>query len=241
MRTLKRVSLIWCLLIVISCKKEAEQPKVSYDKTNKHLPKEQPKSASIITVADLPIHFTGSDYLIFPIGQVTVSDNDSKFESSSAEVSHVSFSVSDHIDNEITGNLKQIKIQKINSDSLVALTSKNIIIESITFLKDIKLKNKSHILVYEVADNDTNKDGIINVHDIKSLYLSEDSGTRFTKITNDFEELLDWNLVEVKNRIYLRTVEDTNKNGAMDAKDQLRNGYINLLDNEWKATEYKPF
>jgi hypothetical protein len=43
---------------------------------------------------------------------------------------------------------------------------------------------------------DTNKDGKLDTSDIKALYLSKISGEKFTKISSDFQELIDWKLIE---------------------------------------------
>ena len=66
------------------------------------------------------------------------------------------------------------------------------------------------------------------------------NGTNFTKLSDDLQELLDWNIVEVQNRLYFRTIEDINKNGAFDKKDTVHYFYVNLLDKEWKVEEYMP-
>jgi hypothetical protein len=63
-------------------------------------------------------------------------------------------------------------------------------------------------------DADTNRDGKLDSSDIKSLYLSEISGKRFTKVSMDLQ-LIDWNLIDSKSRLYFRTVEDTNKMGSL--------------------------
>jgi hypothetical protein len=70
--------------------------------------------------------------------------------------------------------------------------------------------------------------------------LSDISGKNLTKISVDFQELIDWNIIESKTRLYFRTIEDTNKNGAFDKEDTLHYYFVNLLDKEWKALEYKP-
>jgi len=88
---------------------------------------------------------------------------------------------------------------------------------------------------------DTNKDGKLDANDIKSLYISEISGNHFMKLSPDFQELIDWNLIEEKNRLYFRTTEDTNKNGDFDKDDTVFYYYVDLLDKEWKINEYKPF
>jgi hypothetical protein len=88
---------------------------------------------------------------------------------------------------------------------------------------------------------DTNKDGKLDNNDIKSLYMSTVSGQKFTKLSPDFQELIDWKIIESKNLLYFRTIEDSNKNGEFDAKDRLQYQFVNLLDKEWKVISYKPF
>jgi hypothetical protein len=87
---------------------------------------------------------------------------------------------------------------------------------------------------------DTNKDVKLDDNDIKSLYLSDISGNRFTKISLDFQELIDWKVVESTNRLYYRTIEDTNKNGEFDKNDQVHYYFIDFSNKDWKSTEYKP-
>jgi hypothetical protein len=52
-------------------------------------------------------------------------------------------------------------------------------------------------------DADTNRDGKLDsISDIKSLYLSEISGKRFTKVSMDLQELIDWNLIDSKSLLF---------------------------------------
>jgi hypothetical protein len=52
--------------------------------------------------------------------------------------------------------------------------------------------------------------------------------------------LIDWNLIESKNRLYFRTVEDTNKNGQFDKNDVVHYNYVDLSTGEWKVSTYEP-
>ena len=142
------------------------------------------------------------------------------------------------MDNEITGFMQNLKFQKTDSDSLVSLTDKPILIHSVNFLSTIAQKSKQQILVYLTEDTDTNKDQKLDNSDIKSLYLSDISGKRFTKISTDVQEVLDWKIIESKNRLYFRAIEDTNKNGMFDKNDKIHYNYVNLLEAEWKAIEF---
>ena len=133
-----------------------------------------------------------------------------------------------------------MKFQEIGKDTIYALTDKQILIETATYLKTFADKSKQQLLVYSLADMDTNKDGKLDSNDIKSLYISTISGQKFTKLSADFQELIDWKIIESKNLLYFRSIEDTNKNGEFDAEDSLQYHFVNLLDKDWKVNSYKP-
>ena len=222
--------------LFVSCKKEeAEKPKVTYETTSKAKP-EVVSDANQIEVADLPINMEGTNYLIHPIG--VMSGNGKGIKSSYDSVQ--GFTVSNYGEYQITGYLKNLKFQEIEKDTIYALTDKQILIETATYLKTFADKSKQQLLVYSLADMDTNKDGKLDGNDIKSLYISTISGQKFTKLSANFQELIDWKIIESKNLLYFRTIEDTNKNGEFDAKDSLQYQFVNLLDKEWKVISYKP-
>ncbi len=221
---------------LVSCKKEeAPKPKVIYQDTSKSKT-EVPEDTTQIEIADLPINMDGTNYLIFPIGTVS---SDKKGIKSSYD-SNTGYTVSNYGEYQITGYLQNLKFQEIGKDTIYALTDKNVLIETATYLKTIADKTKKQLMVYSLADMDTNKDNKLDNSDIKSLYLSDVSGKNFTKISADFQELIDWNLIDAKSRLYFRTIEDTNKNGEFDIEDTLHYYFVNLLDKEWKAIEIKP-
>jgi len=222
--------------LFVSCKKEeTEKPKVTYETTSKAKP-EVLSDANQIEVADLPINMEGTNFLIHPIG--VMSGNGKGIKSSYD--SEQGFTVSNYGEYQITGYLKNLKFQEIGKDTIYALTDKQVLIETATYLKTFADKSKQQLLVYSLADMDTNKDGKLDNSDIKSLYLSTVSGQKFTKLSADFQELIDWKIIESKNLLYFRTIEDTNKNGEFDAKDNLQYQFVNLLDKEWKVISYKP-
>lgn len=227
------------LLLLTSCKEEAEKPKVIYGGANKGKAITKIDSTDI-EIADLPIHMVGTQYLIHPVGDLSIREKGTKTRYGSSSVSDLSFTISNHGDNEITGFLQNLKFQKIDSDSIRALTDKPVLIQTATYLKSVADKTKHQIMVYTMVDMDTNKDEKLDTSDIKALYLSEISGEKLTKISNDYQELIDWNLIESSNRLYFRTVEDTNKNGQFDKMDVVHYNYIDLSKKEWKAISYNP-
>ena len=224
------------VLLFGSCKKEeAEKPKVTYETTSKVKPQVM-ADTNQIEVADLPINMEGTNFLIHPIGVMTAKGKGIKSSPETEE----SFTVSNYGEYQITGYLKNLKFQEVGKDTIYTLTNKQILIETATYLKTFADKSKQQLLVYSLADMDTNKDGKLDSSDIKSLYISTISGQKFTKLSADFHELIDWKIIETKSTLYFRTIEDTNKNGEFDAEDNLQYHSINLLDKDWKVSGYKP-
>lgn len=239
MKTVQIALINIAILLLVSCKEEVEKPKVIYDAASKEKAVSKVDSTQI-AIADLPIQMEGTDYLIHPVGDLRVYERGAKAKYGSSSVIDLSFTISNLGDEEITGFLQNLKFQKIDSDSIHSLTDKPALILTATYLKAVADKTQKQILVYTMYDVDTNKDGKLDTSDIKSLYLSDISGTHFTKISANFEELIDWSLIESKNRLYFRTVEDTNKNGQFDKNDVLHYNYINLLDANWEVKSYEP-
>lgn len=228
------ISMILAVTLVSCKKEEAPKPKVIYEDASK-TKTEVPEDTTQIEIADLPIHMDGTNYLIFPIGTVTSDKKALKSYDSGT-----GYTVSNYGEYQITGYLQNLKFREMNQDTLYALTDKNVLIETATYLKSIADKSKKQLMVYSLADMDTNKDNKLDNNDIKSLYLSDIAGKNFTKISADFQELIDWNVIDAKSQLYFRTIEDTNKNGEFDKEDKLHYYLVNLLDKEWKALEYKP-
>lgn len=236
--SLKYIALV-IIAALVSCKDEAQKPKVIYDAKNKA--KETTNTDSTqIKIADLPIQMEGTNYLIHPVGDLRVFEKGSKARYGSSSVNDVSFTISNLGEFEITGYLQNLKFQKIDSDSIKSLSDKPVLILTATYLKSLANKSLNQIMVYTLTDSDTNKDGKIDTGDIKTLYLSDISGENFTKVSADLQELVDWNLIESKSRLYFRTIEDTNHNGQFDKNDVLHYNYIDLAAKNWDVKSYQP-
>lgn len=227
------------LLLLASCKDESEKPKVIYDASNKGRAITKSDSAQV-KIADLPIHMEGTNYLIHPVGDLSIREKGIKTRYGSSSVNDLSFTISNYSEYEITGFLQNLKFQRMNSDSIKVLTDKPVLIQTATYLKSVADKTQNQVMVYTMVDMDTNKDGKLDTSDIKALYLSEISGDKLTKISASYQELIDWKLIESKNRLYFRTVEDTNKNGEFDKMDVVHYSYIDLSNKEWKLISYEP-
>lgn len=238
MKNFSKYTIIALVGFFFSCKPDSEKPKVIYAEEKNTKVAELKSDSSQIKIADLPIHMEGTKYLIHAIGDVRVSAERSSYGSS--KTNSMSYAISNYNRFELTGYFENLKFQHIDSTALHPLSNKRMQIQTATFLNTIADNAKKQILVYSLVDSDTNKDGKLDANDIKSLYISSISGKKFTKLSNELQELLDWNVVEVQNRLYFRTIEDINKNGAFDKNDMVHYHFVNLLSNDWKVEAYVP-
>ena len=227
------------LVAVVSCKKETETPKVIYEnEKNTAEVNYQKIDSTEIKIADLPIKFSGTNYLLHPIGNVRVYNTGSSRSGSSKINNQVSYKISNYSTPEITGFITNVMFQHKDSLDLKPLTANRMEILSINYLDELALKTNKQFLVYTLVDVDTNKDGRYDDNDIKTLYISKINGTKFTKLTPDLHELLDWQVIDEK--LYFRYIEDINKNGEFDSKDAVHYSFINLLNEDWKPETYNP-
>lgn len=227
-------------IVFTSCKEDQPKPKVIYEeaKSSKDLTKKI--DSTEIKVADLPVHMEGTKYLIHPVGDIRIYDDSNRSYGSSRTNSSVSYAISNYNRFEITGYFENLKFQHIDSTAIRPLTNKKIQIQTATYLNTIAARFKHQILIYTLVDDDTNKDGKVDANDIRALYISDISGKGFKKLSHDVQELIDWNLIEAKGRIYFRTIEDINKNGAFDKNDKVHYHFVDLLSPEWTVTSYEP-
>ena len=228
------------VILFNSCGNE-EKPIVIYPENGQSENVELKKDSTLIEISDLPIHIDSTKYLIYPIGEFKMyGAGSSKIYFGSTSYYDGSFKISGFNQYEISGNLNNLKFQHIESEDLIPLTDKIIKISSVSFLRDIFNLTKRQYLVYRVWDQDTNRDKKLDNDDIETLYISKIDGTKFAKLTSEYQELIDWSTVKVKNRLYFRSIEDTNKNGEFDESDKIHYQYVNLNNEDWKVMEYQP-
>lgn len=234
----ERVLLLTSLgLMLFSCKQE-DTPKVKYENEVDSLRFEYQKiDTTELKISDLPIHFKQMDYIMHPIGKIRVKTSGNKYSGTSSEIS---YSISSYNEPEITGMLNNILFQKLDATEMLPLTDRKMLIQSITFLDQLALNSNKKYLLYNVYDIDTNKDEKYDTNDIKSLYISLQDGSNFQKLSLDMQEVLDWKVLEAKNRLYFRTIEDINKNGEFDSKDNLNYFYVDLLNDSLTVEKYLP-
>lgn len=239
---MKKFALITFISIVLlfSCNTE-EKPSLVYpeDGSNTQTEQELLKDTTLVVTGELPIYFDSTDYLLFPIGTLELSNRGGRLLYGSG-TGDISFSSGYLNGISYSGSLDNIMIQHIEASDFRPLTDNILKIRGFHFLKALKKKTNMNLIVLEVTDKDTNRDGRLNDKDIESLFISEISGQGFKKLTPAFHELLNWKVLEVNNKLYFRTLEDSDRNGMFNNKDKIHHFYTALDDPQFQVIEYDP-
>ena len=234
----KAITAIMLLAIIIqSCNNKAAKKHIINSNT------EQEKSNSVNKeIADLPLQIDSitSQILIHPI--ISISENSKNYlNRSSYKNDNITNDRIIHHNDVITGNIVNLKFQAINSNKLISLSSKDILINSITFLRDTYKKTTKEILLYSVIDTDTNNDKQINQKDQSTLYISYIDGSYFKRISITNKDIIHHYKFTLDNhKLYFNTLVNTNKDNTLNTQDNIYYGYIDLLSNNLNIIPYTP-
>ncbi|ARN79454.1 hypothetical protein BST97_10850 [Nonlabens spongiae] len=222
---------------IISCESE-KKPKISYEDENK----EQTLGidSTYVPLASNPIHIDSTEYLMHLIGEFRIPKSQTRYGLSKSSYGYGQFKISNFNGLEITGDINNIKFQKLGTEDLYPLTDAYININSIRYASEINNNIQKQFLIYKINDQDTNQDEVLNYNDVESLYISDIDGTGFEKISPPNHELIDYQIWDVNNRLYYRTIEDSNKNGDFDVKDSIHFYYLDFSIDVFMPVEYNP-
>ena len=230
-------------IFLLSCF-HREQPTLVYDEDGDII---VPASANDSTdierdpILDLPIRFDSINFLLHPVGQLGQLKYKGKFRSEYGSGSQTDFSLSQSWENSISGLMCNIIFEDLRTGTRRSLTEQKIEIRKIHYANELFEMNGSQYLVYQVIDFDTNQDQLLNDKDIKSLYLSNIDGSEFRKLNKDLSEVIAWKILPRLERMYFRTVEDSNKNGDFDKDDRFSNYYGDLSSTSSKKIIIQPY
>ncbi len=189
----------------------------------------------------LPVYFDSTDYLLFPSGPVKISTKGrGNIYTDAANIGDVSFTLGYLNGLAFTGDLDNIMVQQLGTSNFEPLTNKTIKIRRFEFLSSIRKRVGLQLLVMEVTDQDTNRNGRLTDNDIASLYISDLEKQRFVKLTPELHELLDWKVLTINERLYFRTLEDSDKNGVFNKNDKIHHYFLNLKEGQFTPIEYNP-
>jgi|WetSurMetagenome_2_1015567.scaffolds.fasta_scaffold183512_1 hypothetical protein len=201
------------------------------------------KDTTKTLVAELPVFFDSTGFLIHPIGFVNLNTRRSRnFESGSfsgSSSSEYELYVSGSR-NDYHGEMTNLVFENIRTGEQRLLTNKVISIRSFVYLKPVFKRVRRQYILYTLADNDSNNDKAINSSDIESLYISSVDGTGLRKLTRDRQEYSGGKLYTKALRYYFSTIEDVNHDGFVNKKDKIHYYYIDFSKEKPEVIEYYP-
>ncbi len=242
---MKKITLFILISMIILACTNTEQGRVVHAETKTKLSNEQAneeeQDSFSMQVMDLPIQFEGTNILLHPIGEIIeypyskrrgnkmFSFGSSSGSSGSGSGSgYMKTSISRHSGNSLNGDMRNIKFEDTKKGTVNTLTDKDIYINRMIFLHDLHEKTGKQLLIYSVYDKDTNGDKVLNRNDLESLYISRIDGTDFQKLNKDNHKLIQWKILTAMEKLYFRTVEDTNQNDKFDKDDTFYNYQVDL-------------
>ena len=192
-------------------------------------------------IADLPIQFHPGGKLIHIQGEIRYNEAYKKFEGFSSGSSETDFNVSHGFGNEFSGRIDGLVFQDMDSNHLQRLTTEKVKIFDVKFLQSLHEKNGKEYILYELIDEDSNQDQEMDGDDVLSLYISRGDGSDFMKLSSDQEEIISWKFLPGPERIYFKSLADSNKDGNFDMHDQLNYFYVDLSGEKPLRHAYDPF
>lgn len=244
MRTI--LSSVFFAIILSSC--GDKQPKIDY--TNQNQSDSLTMDSIVadttkILIAELPVYFDSTEYLVHPIGFISINERESKRilkmgSYSDMDYSNSEFSIESYREDYFSGNITNLVFENIRTKNQTLLTDKALNINYVQYLRDLSKKIKRHYILYSVIDMDVNHDGNLDSQDINAMYISDLDGTNFTKITENFHEYNGGKMIIQDLKYYFRTIEDYNKDGVFNKVDKYHYYYIDFSNDSYKVVEYNP-
>ncbi len=170
-------------------------------------------------IADLPIKIdSSSNFIVFHINTLGESDSSDKMSYTSRKEYHHSY-------------LKNLIFQNIQTDMRNVLTTDKI--EIVSYEQLYVEKNKpENVILYQVIDNfSEDKDALT----LTGLYLSTEGGENFTKISEKGHHLTNWEYYPELKKVFFKTIEDSDRNNALDNLDTHHIYSVSIQD--FKAKE----
>jgi hypothetical protein len=192
-----------------------------------------------VVVAELPIRFDSTAYLLFGISLVELQDRGGYSKVSLSSYDDYSSSGSYLHEDEFTGSFINMLFEDASGNQR-KLTSSKIMIRSATFVREIFRRTKSGYILYSVSDRDSNHDNSLTHADLEALYISRIDGSNFHKLSRELHEFYDWTAIKGDNKIYFRTLEDRNKDGELNNKDIFHYYRMDFSGESYGLTEYYP-
>ncbi|MBD2253219.1 hypothetical protein [Nostoc parmelioides] len=86
----------------------------------------------------------------------------------------------------------------------------------------------TRVWLYQIIDQDTNKDKKFNQEDAVIGYISDLSGKNLQQVTPNNSKIINWVVVPGRKEIFIKIIKDSNKDNKFSAADQINFVKVNL-------------
>ncbi|BAB73754.1 hypothetical protein ACN23B_10280 [Anabaena sp. FACHB-709] len=86
----------------------------------------------------------------------------------------------------------------------------------------------TRVWLYQIIDQDTNKDNKFNQEDAVIGYMSDLSGKNLQQVTPNNSKIINWAVVPGRKEIFIKIIKDSNKDNKFSAADQINFVKVNL-------------
>ncbi|UKO99697.1 hypothetical protein [Nostoc sp. UHCC 0870] len=157
-----------------------------------------------------------SDYLMIPVNISGSYDKGGILDSDSYKRG----------DNTLLYNL--IFYRKQDGDTHLLL-DKQAIINSFHFIETkVAAKPPTRVWLYQIVDQDTNKDKQLNQQDAVIGYISDLSGKNLKQVTPNNTKIINWVVVPSQNAVFIKIIKDSNNDNQFTAADKTNFVRVNL-------------
>lgn len=103
----------------------------------------------------------------------------------------------------------------------------------------INRNSSKKYIFYRIRNTDSNKNGILDSEDPEYLFFTERNGKNLKQISKPLTHLTNWTFVESSKKVIFNAIEDKNKDGKWDEKDEIVT-YEYQLTSERMSVEIYP-
>lgn len=150
-------------------------------------------------IAELPVKIDSSKFLVFPVKELLNDTN-----------GHGSYKIRKGYHNVY----RNLIFQDTEDQKTHFLSPKELKILNFDQLTNYK-NEPEKVILYRIIDKNYKNKELEKI----SLYLSDEQGKKFTKISPENHHLKDWKYLPPQRKIYFNTSADINADGKLDDKD----------------------
>ncbi|QLE57336.1 hypothetical protein [Nostoc sp. TCL26-01] len=180
----------------------------------------QPQPQAPISYGELVIK-EQSDYLMIPVN-ATVSDQEQD------TLSKISRSYEGDYDKRNYPLSNIIFYRKQDGETHLLLNKKAIITTFELIEPKTAAKTPTRVWLYQIVDQDTNKDQKFTSEDAVIGYMSDLSGKNLQQVTPNNTKILNWVVVPSQNSIFIKIIKDSNNDNKFTQADKTNFVRVNL-------------